>query len=293
MSDPELEELQTPTFEYYADDDDGEMPHVPDADDEVDVDTYDQYKGAEVTLPVGDQMLNARVCSRKRTYDGKLGGRANPNPILDTRMYNIEYSDGQTAEIAANVIAQNIYAMCDTEGIQYLLLDGIVGHQKDMSAMERTDMYVQRDLNRHMRKTTQGWKLCVEWKDGTTSWERLADLKESNPVEVAEYATTHSIDVEPAFAWWVPYTLRRRNIIVAVNARYHMQTHKFGIEVPKTFEDCLRIDRENGNTHWQDAICKEMAQVQVAFEVLEDGKLPPPTFQEIRCHLVFDIEMES
>jgi hypothetical protein len=23
---------------------------------------------------------------------------------------------------------------------------------------------------------TKGWKLCVKWKDGTTSWERLADL---------------------------------------------------------------------------------------------------------------------
>ena len=155
-NDPELEDLQTPTFEGYADADDGEMPHVLDADDEVDVDTYDQYIGAEVTLPVGDQMRSAKVRSRKRSVDGKLVGRANTNPILDTRMYNIEYSDGQTAEVAANVIAQNMYAMCDTEGNQYLLLDGIVGHRKDDSAVDRADMYVQRGSNRHMRKTTKG-----------------------------------------------------------------------------------------------------------------------------------------
>jgi hypothetical protein len=79
--------------------------------------------------------------------------------------------------------------------------------------------------------------------------ERLADLNESNPIEVAEYAVAHGIDSEAAFAWWVPYTLKRRNrIIAAVNKRYHKRTHKFGIEVPKTYEDCIRIDRENGNT---------------------------------------------
>ena len=86
-----------------------------------------------------------------------------------------------------------------------------------------------------MRQTTKGWHLCVEGKDGTTSWERLAYLKESNPIEVAEYAVAHGIDGEAAFAWWVPFTLKRRNrIIAAVNKRYHKRTHKFGIEIPKT-----------------------------------------------------------
>ena len=50
----------------------------------------------------------------------------------------------------------------------------------------------------HLRKTTKGWKLCIEWKDDTTMWERLADLKESNPVEVAEYAIAQGIQHKPA-----------------------------------------------------------------------------------------------
>jgi hypothetical protein len=167
MSDPELEDLQTPTFEHYADTDDGDVAPIPDADDEIDVDTYDQYIGAEILLPVGNEMLSAKVRRRKRTVDGKLTGKANSNPILDTRTYEVEYVDGQTAELAANVIAQNMYAMCDAEGNQYLLLDGIIGHRKDESAVARADMYVQRGSNRHIRKTTKGWKLCVEWKDGS------------------------------------------------------------------------------------------------------------------------------
>ena len=37
----------------------------------------------------------------------------------------------------------------------------------------------------------------------------MKDLKESHPVELAEYARFRGIDIKPAFAWWVPYTLRK------------------------------------------------------------------------------------
>jgi Reverse transcriptase (RNA-dependent DNA polymerase) len=293
-TDPELENFDTPTFESYSDDDDGDALPAPDADDEGDADTHDQYVGAEVSLPIGDKVMSGKVRGRKRMADGSLIGRSHLNPILDTRTYEVEFPDGQMAELSANVIAQNMYAMCDIEGNQYLLLEGIVDHRKDESAVDRRDMYIQRGSNRQMRKTTKGWKLCVEWKDGSTSWERLADLKESNPVEVADYATAKGIDAEPAFAWWVPYTHKRRNrIIAAVTSRYHKRTHKFGIEIPKTFDDCVRIDKQNGNTLWQDAIRKEMTKVRIAFQALGDEESVPPTFQEIRCHLIFDVKMED
>ena len=50
-------------------------------------------------------------------------------------------------------------------------------------------------------KTTRGWQLCIEWKDKSTSCERLSDVKESYPVEVAEYAEAVGISDEPAFSW--------------------------------------------------------------------------------------------
>ena len=119
-------------------------------------------------------------------------------------------------------------------------------------------------------------------------------MKESYSVELADYAVAHGIDTEPAFAWWVPFTLKRRKrIIAAVNNRYYKRTHKFGIEVPKTFSDCLRIDKENGNTLWQDAVRKEMSKVRIAFQAIGDAEDPPPTYQEIRCHLIYDVKMEN
>ena len=61
-------------------------------------------------------------------------------------------------------------------------------------------------------KTTVGWALQIKWKNGSTQWVKLKDLKESNPVDVAEYATARGIQEEPAFTWWVPYTLHKSDI---------------------------------------------------------------------------------
>jgi ribosomal protein L31E len=141
-------------------------------------------------------------------------------------------------------------------------------------------MYIKVGSNRKIRKTMKGWHLCVEWKYGTTSWERLADLNESNPVEVAEYAKTYNLHDEQDFAWWVPHVLKKRNrIISAATKRYHKRTHKFGIQVPKTWDETVKLDEENGNTLWKYAIKKVMNNVRIAFKVLNDEEAIPPTYQ--------------
>jgi hypothetical protein len=221
-------------------------------------------------------------------------GKASANPILDTRTYNVEFPDGRSEEYMANVIADNMYAQCDEEGNQFIMLQDIFGHKTDGHAVDHADMYIKVGSNIQIRKTTEGWHLCVEWKDGTTSWERLADLKESYPVEVAEYAATKNLHDEPAFAWWVPHILKKQNIsIAAVTKRYHKRTHKFGIQVPKTWDEAVKLDEGNGNTLWQDTIRKEMNNIRIAFKVLNGKEAIPTTYQEIRCHMIFDMKMKD
>jgi len=38
----------------------------------------------------------------------------------------------------------------------------------------------------------------------------LKDVKEASPIELAEYVDANKIHDEPAFTWWVPYCLRKR-----------------------------------------------------------------------------------
>jgi hypothetical protein len=36
-----------------------------------------------------------------------------------------------------------------------------------------------------------------------------------------------------------------------------------------------------------------MAKVRIAFKTLDNNELAPPTFQEMRCHMVYDVKMET
>ena len=290
---PEELDVETPIGIPYEDDcEDGVAP-MPDRDDD-DPEVFDNYLGAEVALSRGDVISTGKVVGRKRELDGSVKGKANRNPILDTRTYRVEFPDGAEAEYSANTIAENMWAQCDLEGKQHILMDSIIDHSTDGHAVKKADQMIVVNGRSSKKKTTKGWMLCVQWKDGTTTWERLSELKESNPVEVAEYAVAREIHTEPAFDWWVPYTLKKRDrIIAAVNNRYHKRTHKFGIELPKSITDARRLDKENGNNLWEEAIRKEMKAVQVAFKILNDGEKAPPTYQEIRCHMVFDVKMDS
>jgi hypothetical protein len=156
---------------------------------------------------------------------------------------------------------------------------------------------VRNDGRTYQRRNTVGWQICCQWKDGSLSWEKLSDLKESHPLETAEYAVTMGIDHEPAFNWWVPHVLTKRERIISAvakrSARFLKRTHKFGIEIPRTIKEALKLDRRNGNTLWADAIAKEMAEVRKAFDILPDGKTAPVGYQKIPCHMVFDIKMED
>jgi hypothetical protein len=77
-------------------------------------------------------------------------------------------------------------------------------------------------------------------------------MKEAHPVELAEFAKAPKIAEETdAFAWWVPYTMRKRDIILSkIKARICKTTHKYGVEVPTGIEHAYKLDRENGNSFW-------------------------------------------
>jgi hypothetical protein len=148
-----------------------------------------------------------------------------------------------------------------------------------------------------MKRSTIGWQVCCQWKDGSTSWENLADLKESHPLEINKYAVTQGIAHKPAFTWWVPHVLKKHDRIISLVCKrttcYLKRTHKFGIEVPKTVKEALDLDRKNGNTLCADAVAKEVKEVCIAFNILSDEHSLPIGYQKIPYHMIFDVKMED
>lgn len=280
-------------------DDDGD----PDDDN---VDAYDKLIGATFLLdPVkcpGNVATKATVIKRKTDPQGKPLGKPHHNPLLDTREYIVELEDGTHDSYFANTIAENLYSQCDAEGRQFNTIRDIIGHKSDGHALSNADGSYYNKGQLRPKKTLAGWKIHVEFTDGLTAWLPLRDVKESNPIELAEYAIQSRIDDEPAFKWWVALAMRKRDrMIYKVKKKYWRTTHKFGIRIPKTVTEAILLDKENGNENWEQAIRKEMGKARVAYTPI-DGCTPEQAranqvdalrgHQEIKCHIIFDVKMD-
>jgi hypothetical protein len=256
--------------------------------DDYTPEAYDEYLSAQVVLPRGDDLLRGEVIRRHRDSNGRPIGKQNLHPILDTREYEVLFPDGSTQAYMANSIAESLYSQVDEEGRSFRLINEIVDHEKDDSAVSKQNVT---STNRH---TTKGWKLLVSWKDGTSTYVPLHEMKNAYPIETADYAMANGLVDEPAFAWWVPYIRRKREAIVSKlkkgKTKYWSRTHMYGIELPKTVQQALVIDSQTGTTFWREAIDKEMKNVLVAFKFRDDDQVPVG-FKHITCHMIFDVKM--
>lgn len=145
----------------------------------------DPFDGAEIILPHGDKDEIAKVLGRKRDSEGNFIGRAHSNPILDSRVFTTRFPDGDEQDILYNTIATHLFSQVDSEGNQYRLFQEIIGHKRKDTAVDKGDQYKTDGNGRCIkRKTVTGWELEVEWRDGTTTWIPLKEMKESNPQEI-------------------------------------------------------------------------------------------------------------
>ena len=135
----------------------------------------------ELALPRGGGEVElGRVVKRLRDKDGLPIGTANDNPILDTRVYEVEFPDGHRASLAANAIAENLFAQIDDEGNRHVMLDEIIGHRTNGKEMKQQDAFIiSKSGTRRRRETTIGWEILLQWKDKSSTWVATKDVKES------------------------------------------------------------------------------------------------------------------
>ena len=86
-----------------------------------------------------------------------------------------------------------------------------------------------------------------------------------------------------------------------MESQYWKISHKYGVKLPYSVKEALKIDKETGTNFWWKAIQKEMQKVMVAFK-FDDGLTPEQqvrqdkslyvAFQEIACHMIFDVKMD-
>ena len=123
---------------------DDELSDIPlhDENDETMAD-LDKYIGVHIKLHDENGVpVLARVKGRKRDQNGMVIGKRNNNPILDSRLYHVEFPDGRIDEYSTNAIAESLYSSVDEHGFNTELLEEITDHRRNDSAVKMEDGYV-------------------------------------------------------------------------------------------------------------------------------------------------------
>ena len=282
-----------------TDDEMGDLFGVLSADEE---DAHDGQGKSINQQPAWDRMLHQELVMNKDPMspseksrgivkrraispEGKTTGTYHEEQDLNTMEYEVEFDDGMIREYAANVIAENMINQVESEQFTVQMFDSIVDHKKEESTKGQKPKTKENSF--------ADWQLLVRWKNGSEEWKSLKEVQDSLPIEVAEYAKSRCLDSEEAFKGWVPFTLCKKDaIIAAVSQRKWKTTHKFGIEIPRTVEQAMAIDRKASSTHWQEAIKREMSNIGIAFEILEEKKATPVGWSKVTGHMIFDVKMD-
>ena len=112
--------------------------------DAPDAELDDVLINANVLISVGSKQFVGIVKRRKREGDsGLLVGKANPNQMLDTCVYEVEMSDGIYADYHANNIIENIHNSVNDDGRTIIIMDGILDHRSNESAVPRGDGWIR------------------------------------------------------------------------------------------------------------------------------------------------------
>ena len=117
-------------------------------------------------------------------------------------MYEVEYNNGHTTSLAANLIAKNLFTQVDQERNLFTILESITGTRTDGTQVIQQDAFVHISMGTKIRvNTTKLWEIFIQWKDGSTTWNTLKNLKDYYPVQMAGFAVENRISEEPDFAW--------------------------------------------------------------------------------------------
>ena len=118
------------------------------------------------------------------------------------------------------------------------------------------------------------YNVMVKWESGEVTYEPLALISKDDPITCAVYAKKHDLLDTTGWKHLKRYAKTSNKLIRAVKqSRIHQvrasARYQHGFQVPKDFNDAIRLDKENSNTHWQDAMDLELTQIH-EYKVFKD-----------------------
>ena len=150
------------------------------------------------------------------------------------------------------------------------------------------------------------YNVMVEWESGEVTYEPLTLISKDDPITCAVYAKKHDLLDTTGWKHLKRYAKTSKRLIRAVKQSRIRQVrasarYQHGFQVTKDYNDAIRLDKENSNTHWQDAMDLELTQIH-EYKVFKDtgkaqfhnGKVVMPYgFQKIRVHFVYAVKHDG
>ena len=140
--------------------------------------------------------------------------------------------------------------------------------------------------------------LHVLWKNGGRSWISLSSLRLHDPFICMMYALEHKLMLDHEWTWtqdWLDEPQQfQKMVAVFKTTRSFGPKYKFGVQVPRSVKHALELDKANGDHAWEEAINKELGQIQefgTFRHMLKEESLSE--FQKIPYHIVFDVKFDG
>ena len=144
------------------------------------------------------------------------------------------------------------------------------------------------------------YNVLVVWEDGSRTYEPLHIIGADCPVICAEYAQRNGLLDSPGWRRFRGIAKNKKKMTRMLNQAKlqsfrRTPVYQFGFKVPRTPQEAIAIDKENGNTRWQDAMALEMSQLQEyeTFTDLGENTKPPGGYTKIRVHFVFAVKHDG
>ena len=133
---------------------DGSIPNGEENNKTDEIFKEDRYVNMELDLPrKDDDGLMHKIAKRRTLNDeGKAVVNMNNNPLLDTRVYQVEFADGTIKILTANIIDDNLFAQFYEEGHRQMILYEIIDHRQDVNAIGNEDTFTKTPNGMKQRK---------------------------------------------------------------------------------------------------------------------------------------------
>ncbi len=142
------------------------------------------------------------------------------------------------------------------------------------------------------------WNVLLLWDDGSETWEPLNLIAKDDPLTCARFAVENDLLKKPGWKFLRKYAKRIRFANLALNAakpRFdpNQIRYKFGVRIPRNCAEAKRLDEENKNTFWQDAIRYELDKLADYNVFKDNGNEVPDGHIKIHLKWVFDVKADG